>query len=1024
MRRSIGPSFRPAGSRAASTLHRAVLAVMLTGVIFISGILLGSQFSSAHEAGGTSAAKPWLGGGRVRSRLGASVAANADAPGASAPAGLLDLMDAASLRRSLEGPLPDPSSWATFSGSSVVVLDGVSDAPEAALFAWVYLSSKDGAASIKTIASTRYGGCKVDDKHRGWSFYVNNWETGDRALVLEWRASGASGEGCGRLSSDPGTIPLDKWVHVGFAFRAGEGARPPTANLFLGGALLRVGPSSRAPRDVQEPGVVPLTLGASGDRQYAWVGRIAHVALYSSVPPPSDVLDMMDRTSHDDWMEIGETRGCMGALLLGGPDAPLTAEDGGTPVIAVSAGNLVQDAAGKLRGVPQGAPAPPRKEGAPPPSAAKPPKPEVKARAAGKSYSVHAPNTKVPASIAKAPPAAPAPAGLSRFLGGGGTATTTGFNFSGGGNQWQSTLIGIPADKVTGPSTDAAACAAGTNSDEVTAEEAAASDELGRTRAATVKAAMQFVWGNYKSRAWGADELKPVSGSRSDNWSGVGMTLLDSLDTLWVMGMTAEFDEAVAWCAANLSFDRNQQMSVFETTIRALGGLLSAYDLSGLPHLLASAVDLGNRLMPAFNSPTGIPRAQIVLANGAASQPGWTGGASILAELGTVQLEFRQLTRITGDPKYARAAEAVIEKMDSLHPVDGLYPIFVSADSGQPTTSQITFGALGDSFYEYLLKVWLQGGRVEPMYRRMYDAAMDGLTARMLKRSTPSNLAYVADWDGRSTTDKMDHLVCFVPGMLALGAATAAGTPGEANAVRDLINAKALAYTCWQMYERQATGIGAEFVEFPGGGDLIPAARAPFYILRPEAAEALFVLHQLTGNPVYREWGWKMFVAIEKGCKAQYGYGAHPDVRDPGRTPDDRMESFFLAEVGVGCGCVGAGVWVLVCVSPFTSPFFCRRSSTSICCSRPTTTFPWTSTCLIRSATRQRCGSSEGHDAPRLTSVLAIAYASLPSSRSVFQSGTSSVPGCPVSCRWESRHCLVALQQQALFPALVLVSSW
>lgn len=188
------------------------------------------------------------------------------------------------------------------------------------------------------------------------------------------------------------------------------------------------------------------------------------------------------------------------------------------------------------------------------------------------------------------------------------------------------------------------------------------------------------------------------------------------------------------------------------------------------------------------------------------------------------------------------------------------------------------------------MQVWVQGGRQEAMYRRMYDAAMAGMTAKLLKRSNPSKLAYVADWDGANTHDKMDHLVCFVPGMLALGAFNAAGTPGEATATRDLINAKALAYTCWQMYERQATGIAPEFVEFPGGGDLIAAGRAPFYILRPEAAESLYILHQLTGNPIYREWGWKMFQAIDKYCKTTYGYGAHPDVRDTGRVPDDRME--------------------------------------------------------------------------------------------------------------------------------------
>jgi hypothetical protein len=253
-------------------------------------------------------------------------------------------------------------------------------------------------------------------------------------------------------------------------------------------------------------------------------------------------------------------------------------------------------------------------------------------------------------------------------------------------------------------------------------------------------------------------------------------------------------------------------------------------------------------------------------------------------------VEFRYLSHATGEPKYGRKAEAVIERMDGVHPSNGLFPIYFSPDSGQPTTSHVTFGALGDSFYEYLIKVWVQGGRREEMYRRLYDDAMNGMTKLLLKRSSPSNLAYVADWNGANTEDKMDHLVCFVPGMLALGAYTAAGTPGEANAVRDLTNAKALAYTCYQMYERMATGIAPEYVTFPGGHDLEAAGGAPFYILRPEAAEALYVLHQLTGNPIYREWGWKMFAAIDRYCKTEFGYGAHPDVRDTSRVPDDRME--------------------------------------------------------------------------------------------------------------------------------------
>ena len=131
----------------------------------------------------------------------------------------------------------------------------------------------------------------------------------------------------------------------------------------------------------------------------------------------------------------------------------------------------------------------------------------------------------------------------------------------------------------------------------------------------------------------------------------------------------------------------------------------------------------------------------------------------------------------------------------------------------------------------------------------------------LYKRTRAGGLAYLADWDGHSTHDKMDHLVCFVPGMLALGAFNAAGTPGEATAARDLEMAKALMYTCWQvragvpmgrgacclqpeeprahthtrrrcpthppwqMYARTATGLAPEYVDFPGGNDMVGTRR-------------------------------------------------------------------------------------------------------------------------------------------------------------------------------------------------------
>jgi len=134
------------------------------------------------------------------------------------------------------------------------------------------------------------------------------------------------------------------------------------------------------------------------------------------------------------------------------------------------------------------------------------------------------------------------------------------------------------------------------------------------------------------------------------------------------------------------------------------------------------------------------------------------------------------------------------------------------------------------------------------------------------------------------------------PGALALGAYTNPAGLDSPAAQRDLKLAKAVTYTCYQMYARQPSGIAPEFVRFQNGRDMVVGSNAPFYILRPETVESLFILNQLTGDPIYREWGWEIYQAIEKHCRTKEAYGGIPDVTNADAKPDDRMESFFLAE--------------------------------------------------------------------------------------------------------------------------------
>ena len=257
-----------------------------------------------------------------------------------------------------------------------------------------------------------------------------------------------------------------------------------------------------------------------------------------------------------------------------------------------------------------------------------------------------------------------------------------------------------------------------------------ASDGLARERRIHIKAAMNHAWSNYRKYAFGSDELQPVSGIGNLRWSGVGTTLVDSLDTLWIMGMKDEFYEARDWVRDHLSHDVDDYVSFFENTIRSLGGLLSAYGWSGDQAFLEKAQDLGDRLIKAFDSPSGIPYFQVNLRTGQGMNENWSPMETQISAAGSVQLEFRYLSLVTGNKTYAEKAEYAFDMISTLKPPDGLYYTAITNKRKKPAFgrggSRITFGGRADSFYEYMLKLWLQGGKTEPKFREMYDESIQG----------------------------------------------------------------------------------------------------------------------------------------------------------------------------------------------------------------------------------------------------------------------------------------------------------
>eukprot|EP00756_Hemistasia_phaeocysticola_P005263 Hpha_TRINITY_DN13247_c1_g1::TRINITY_DN13247_c1_g1_i1::g.154806::m.154806/K01230/MAN1; mannosyl-oligosaccharide alpha-1,2-mannosidase len=426
-------------------------------------------------------------------------------------------------------------------------------------------------------------------------------------------------------------------------------------------------------------------------------------------------------------------------------------------------------------------------------------------------------------------------------------------------------------------------------------------ENVANCRREEIRKAFKHSWDGYRKYAWGQDELMPLS-RRGKNWGkgslSMGLTMLDAISTLWIMDFKEEFHDVRNWVKDEMQTDLDMSVSTFETTIRVVGGLLSAYELSGEKHpeFLNKARDIADRLLFAYNTSSGIPHAQVNLRTHYHSNPHWTGGSSVLSEFGTVQLELRTLSYHLGDSKYDQKATWIMDVIEGKAPPDFLCPTYYNTVFNRWTSDHITLGALGDSFYEYLLKQYLLTGKTEKRYHDMYKKAVKGILSRLVKKTNPGGAVYVAEFKRGAVFNKMDHLACFAGGMLALGV-NEIGHDGGADNDEVLNVAEGLTETCYQMYKQQPTGVAPELVEFRGGGEMSMSGRAGYYLLRPEAVESFMYLWRVTKKKKYREWGWEVFRAINRWCKVDSG--GFSGLRNVGFVPpqkDDLQQSFWLAE--------------------------------------------------------------------------------------------------------------------------------
>ncbi|KAF9425138.1 hypothetical protein BGZ94_007807 [Podila epigama] len=423
-------------------------------------------------------------------------------------------------------------------------------------------------------------------------------------------------------------------------------------------------------------------------------------------------------------------------------------------------------------------------------------------------------------------------------------------------------------------------------------------------RLKAVRDGFEHAWQGYRRYAWGHDEVRPVSGGYKDTFNGWGATIIDSLDTLLIMDFHREFDEALEWIRTSFVMTKNPDHTLpfFETGIRYLGGLLSAYDLSGEKILLEKAKELGTYLLNAFQD-TKMPQGRVAIRPKINM---WPQRFYILAEVGTIQLEFTRLSQLTGDKVYETKAREVVHILETAKTqIPGLYPSQVTESEGFEYHSyHASVAGQIDSFYEYLLKEWILLDGKDDHLRQMFVAAMDSVHKYIVSRPESGSDKFAILGSVYSQTMEvqptMDHLACFLGGSLAMGSK-------YFNRPQDLVLARQVTEACYLSYHYSTTGLGPESFEFPStaaNGSTFRVdpmtfyarrSRDSHYILRPEAVESLWVLYRITGEKKYQDKAWEMFQSLERSCRTKIAYSGLKNVNTIG-SYDDGMESFFMAE--------------------------------------------------------------------------------------------------------------------------------
>lgn len=383
-----------------------------------------------------------------------------------------------------------------------------------------------------------------------------------------------------------------------------------------------------------------------------------------------------------------------------------------------------------------------------------------------------------------------------------------------------------------------------------------------------VRAAAQHAWKGYKDYAWGYDDLRPLT-KTAKNWyhSSLLMTPVDAFDTFTLMGLTGEAKEAKDLILAQLNFNSDNEVQVFEITIRLLAGLITAYEMDGDKRFLRMAKDLGDRLLPAFKTATGMPYRFVHLQSGKIRD-----SINNPAEIGTLMMEFGKLSRVTGDDKYYRVAKKAIMEVYKRRSALNLVGEQIDVTNGKWVSTASHISGYIDSYYEYLSKSWLLFGDAD--FIKAFIQHNAAIKKYLISKTDHGWFMQHVDMNsGKLISKTYGALDAFYAGLCAYAG--------------DLATAEHIQEANYYMW----THFNIEPEEFDFGTDTISSA---YYVLRPENLESCFYLYRLTGKDIYLQQGQRMVNDILEHCKNDVGFAALKNVRTYEKA--NSMESFFFGE--------------------------------------------------------------------------------------------------------------------------------